>query len=147
MLYPRGSLAVTALGDSLYAIGGFDSKEALNVVEVMDTRTMKWRSLQPLSAERAYGEATVVDDQVIAKPHDAKCSLEQQQPLFWTANSMVAFSSLAHRMLCTFCWLSAGLDSLESAYPKVNVNVWNRKHLITNTLVYLHWTSLDHASV
>lgn len=81
MLYPRGSLAVTALGDSLYAIGGFDSKEALNVVEVMDTRTMKWRSLQPLSAERAYGEATVVDDQVIAKPHDAQCSLEQQQLL------------------------------------------------------------------
>lgn len=64
MLYPRGSLAVTALGDSLYAIGGFDSKEALNVVEVMDTRTMKWRSLQPLSTERAYGEATVVNDQV-----------------------------------------------------------------------------------
>ncbi len=98
MLYPRGSLAVTALGDSLYAIGGFDSKEALNVVEVMDTRTMKWRSLQPLSAERAYGEATVVDDQVIAKAHVAQCSLEQQQPLLCTAESMVAFSSLAHQM-------------------------------------------------
>lgn len=65
MLYPRGSLAVTAQGDSVYAIGGFDSKEALNVVEVMDTRTMKWRSLQPLNTERAYGEATVVNDQVI----------------------------------------------------------------------------------
>ena len=103
MLYPRGSLAVTALGDSLYAIGGFDSKEALNVVEVMDTRTMKWRSLQPLSAERAYGEATVVDDQVAAKPHDAQCSLEQPQSLFLKAESMVAFSSLAHRMWSTCC--------------------------------------------
>lgn len=103
MLYPRGSLAVTALGDSLYAIGGFDSKEALNVVEVMDTRTMKWRSLQPLSAERAYGEATVVDDQVAAKPHDAQCSLEQPQSLFLKAESMVAFGSLAHRMLSACC--------------------------------------------
>ena len=64
MLYPRGSLAVTALGDAVYAIGGFDSQEALTVVEVMDTRTMKWHSLANLSAERAYGEATVVNDQV-----------------------------------------------------------------------------------
>lgn len=103
MLYPRGSLAVTALGDSLYAIGGFDSKEALNVVEVMDTRTLKWRSLQPLSAERAYGEATVVDDQVIAKSRDAHRSLEQPQPLFWTEKSMVAFGGLAHCNLSTCC--------------------------------------------
>jgi hypothetical protein len=104
MLYPRGSLAVTALGDSLYAIGGFDSKEALNVVEVMDTRTLKWRSLQPLSAERAYGEATVVDDQVICiLPHDAHRSLQQPQPLFWTEKSMVAFGGLAHRISSTCC--------------------------------------------
>ena len=67
MLYPRGSLAVTALGDAVYAIGGFDSQEALTVVEVMDTRTNKWRSLSNLSADRAYGEATVVNDQV--HPH------------------------------------------------------------------------------
>ena len=64
MLYPRGSLAVTALENSIYAIVGFDSQEALPVVEVMDTRTMKWRSLSNLNAERAYGEATIVNDQV-----------------------------------------------------------------------------------
>lgn len=63
MLYPRGSLAVTALGDSLYAIGGFNSKEALHVVEVMDVRNNKWRSLSSLSTERAYGEAAVISEQ------------------------------------------------------------------------------------
>ena len=64
MLYPRGSLAVTAMGDSVYAIGGFNSKEALHIVEVMDTRNNKWRSLSSLSTERAYGEAAVIDDEV-----------------------------------------------------------------------------------
>ena len=64
MMYPRGSLAVTALGDSVYAIGGFNSKEALHVVEVMDVRNNKWRSLSSLSTERAYGEAAVIADQV-----------------------------------------------------------------------------------
>lgn len=98
MLYPRGSLAVTALGDSLYAIGGFDSKEALNVVEVMDTRTMKWRSLQPLSAERAYGEATVVDDQVTASPmmHTAAFN-----------SSSCCFESKGHEILHIACCLLA----------------------------------------
>ena len=64
MKYSRGSLAVTALGDSVYAIGGFNSKEALHVVEVMDVRNNKWRSLSSLSTERAYGEAAVIADQV-----------------------------------------------------------------------------------
>lgn len=64
MMYPRGSLAVTTLGDSVYAIGGFNSKEALHVVEVMDVRNNKWRSLSSLSTERAYGEAAVIADQV-----------------------------------------------------------------------------------
>ena len=136
MLYPRGSLAVTALGDSLYAIGGFDSKEALNVVEVMDTRTMKWRSLQPLSAERAYGEATVVDDQVIASPTVHTAAL--------TAAAAV-FESKEHVILhIACCLLAACLDSLELVHIQ---NVWNRKHLIMNTLVHLHWNSLDHTSV
>lgn len=64
MTYSRGSLAVTAMGDSVYAIGGFNSKEALHVVEVMDVRNNKWRSLSSLSTERAYGEAAVIADQV-----------------------------------------------------------------------------------
>lgn len=67
MMHPRGSLAVTALGDSVYAIGGFNSKEALHVVEVMDVRNNKWRSLSSLSTERAYGEAAVIADQVCRK--------------------------------------------------------------------------------
>ena len=66
MLYSRGSLAVTALGDSVYAIGGFNSKEALQVVEVMDVRNNKWRSLSTMSTERAYGEAAVIGEQVRA---------------------------------------------------------------------------------
>lgn len=64
MSYARGSLAVTAMGDSVYAIGGFNSKEALHIVEVMDVRNNKWRSLSSLSTERAYGEAAVIADQV-----------------------------------------------------------------------------------
>lgn len=64
MLYARGSLGVVAVDDSLYAIGGFDAESALNVVEVLDTRAMQWRSLQILNAERSYGGATVVGGQV-----------------------------------------------------------------------------------
>lgn len=64
MLWARGSLGVVAVGDSLYAIGGFDSMSALSVVEVLDTRAMQWRSLQNLNAERSYGGATVAGDQV-----------------------------------------------------------------------------------
>ena len=64
MLYARGSLGVVAVDDSLYAIGGFDAESALNVVEVLDTRAMQWRSLQNLNAERSYGGATVAGGQV-----------------------------------------------------------------------------------
>ena len=64
MLYARGSLGVVAVDDSLYAIGGFDAESALNVVEVLDTRAMQWRSLNSLNTERSYGGATVAAGQV-----------------------------------------------------------------------------------
>ena len=73
MLWARGSLGVVAVGDSLYAIGGFDSMSALSVVEVLDTRAMQWRSLQNLNAERSYGGATVAGDQVGNHHKQAVC--------------------------------------------------------------------------
>lgn len=77
MLWARGSLGVAAVGDSIYAIGGFDAQSALNVVEVLDTRVMQWRSLQNLNAERSYGGATVIGSQVTASSvciHAACCN-------------------------------------------------------------------------
>ena len=130
MLYPRGSLAVTALGDQVYAIGGFDSKDALNVVEVMDTRTMKWRSLPPLSTERAYGEATVAGGKVCPHRTLHQCWLSCVQHMLQCPTSNGAAAQLLPKA-CRCCSHAGNSSRTIQVHAKPRGDTLQPCHLTT----------------
>ena len=64
MPHKRGSHMSATLGDSLYVMGGWDSENYLDSLEVFDTRADRWRCAPSMAKARAYGSSAVLDDQI-----------------------------------------------------------------------------------
>ena len=64
MPHKRGSHVSAVVGDSLYVMGGWDSKQYLDHLEVFDTRAGRWRSAPHMATPRAYGSAAVLNDHI-----------------------------------------------------------------------------------
>ena len=60
----RGSHMSAVLGNNVYVMGGWDSENYLDHVEVYDTRAGRWRSAPPMATPRAYGSSAVMDDKI-----------------------------------------------------------------------------------
>lgn len=45
---PRDAVAVCALGDKLYVVGGYDGHTYLNTVESYDAQKDEWKQVLPL---------------------------------------------------------------------------------------------------
>ena len=57
----RSDLAVVALGENIYALGGFDGSSHLNSVEAYDPASNSWWSpLKPMMGSKRSGLAAVV---------------------------------------------------------------------------------------
>jgi N-acetylneuraminic acid mutarotase len=57
---PRQEIGVAAIGDTLYAIGGFAGTSATNVVEAYDVAADRWRTVAPLPAALHHVVAAAV---------------------------------------------------------------------------------------
>ena len=65
MAVPRQEIGVAAIGEVMYAVGGFDAGgQASDVLEAYDTRTDEWTRLAPLPAALHHPGAAAVDDRL-----------------------------------------------------------------------------------
>ena len=60
----RGSLGVAAGPNSIYALGGYNSQQAIQSTEVLDLAAGTWRSLPPMHSERVALCAVTVQYEV-----------------------------------------------------------------------------------
>ena len=66
MSSPRCAVGTAELGGKLFVCGGYDRVECLKTVEVYDTLTNKWETLQHMQVPRGRFAIAVVDDNVYA---------------------------------------------------------------------------------
>ena len=97
MAHKRGSHMSAVVGDSLYVMGGWDSENYLDTLEIYDTRAGRWRSATPMMTSRAYGSTAVLDNQIymigglsdmvsLPATHAASLSLASTNPLVCRAS-------------------------------------------------------------
>ncbi|GJN35935.1 hypothetical protein PR202_gb24751 [Eleusine coracana subsp. coracana] len=58
----RGCHALTVLGESLHAMGGYDGESMVSSVEIYDPRLNTWRMGDPMHTPRGYAAAVTLDD-------------------------------------------------------------------------------------
>lgn len=66
MLTARGALAAAVLDGKIFAIGGYDGRRSLPVVEVYDLATDTWQSGAALATPRDHLAAVTVDNKIYA---------------------------------------------------------------------------------
>ncbi|KAK1661880.1 hypothetical protein QYE76_050039 [Lolium multiflorum] len=64
MKIKRACHSVAVLGETLYALGGYDGNQMVSTVEIFDPRANSWRISSPFSVPRGYGCAVTVNDNV-----------------------------------------------------------------------------------
>ena len=60
----RDAIGVCVLGDKLFAVGGYDGQQYLNLVEAYDPLLNEWQQVTPLNSGRA-GPCVVIENSFI----------------------------------------------------------------------------------
>ncbi|KAK6014201.1 kelch repeat protein [Ostertagia ostertagi] len=66
MLRKRYAFDVATLDDFIYAVGGSDGTQCLNIVERLDPRVGKWELLRPMSTHRSHLGSAALDGYLYA---------------------------------------------------------------------------------
>ena len=94
-------MSVALLGDSIYAMGGFDGHVRQNSVERYNPDTNQWSLVQPMNHQRSDASATTLDGQFRFRSMLLYVHTDRKD--YWE-QGVAAISTLTHLLSSALCY-------------------------------------------